>query len=102
MVKIKLKCLLISEALKDKTIVSLDDLFNIIRFVMEYVDKYSEISGEEKKKLVKDNILQFLLRRHKMEIIDIYLLLVDPYILIISKSGLLLNFKNKFLKRCCL
>lgn len=87
--------------LKEKSIKCLEDMFNLIKHLMEYVENY-DLTGKEKKKLVYDNILCLLYRNSIIEdiyrkAVNIYILLINPYIeniITISKTTLLLNLKK--------
>jgi hypothetical protein len=70
---------------------------------MEYVDMFNELDGSMKMDLVKDNIIALLNRQSKYESVDMYILLLTPYIenlIVLSKSKLLLNLKKGCLKQC--
>jgi hypothetical protein len=61
---------------------------------MEYIDKFKELTGQEKKLMVKENVILLLRRQSNFETINMYVLLLEPYIevlITISKSKLLLN-----------
>jgi len=78
-------------------------LFILIRDVMEYIEKFAELSGLEKKLMIKENIINLLKRQSNFESINLYIPLLEPYIevlITISKTKLLLNLKKGYLKRC--
>ena len=78
-------------------------LFILIRDVMEYIEKFIELSGLEKKLMIKENLINLLKRQSNFESINLYIPLLEPYIevlITISKSKLLLNLKKGYLKRC--
>ena len=88
---------------KDKRVSCLSDLFNLIKYLMEYVDKYSEFSGEDNMELVQDSIVSLLFRQSKYESVDIYSSVLKPYIensITLSKSKILINLKKGCLKHC--
>jgi hypothetical protein len=61
---------------------------------MEYIDKFKELTGQEKKLMVKENVILLLRRQSIFESINMYFSLLEPYIenlITISKSKLLLN-----------
>ena len=77
-----------------KVIDDLPSFFILTREVMEYIDKFKELTGQEKKLMVKENVILLLRRQSNFETINMYVLLLEPYIevlITISKSKLLLN-----------
>jgi hypothetical protein len=90
--------------LKDKKINSISDLFKLIRCLMEFVERFKSLTGEEKKNLIYDNVIDLLFRNYTIEEASQYIVMVNPYIenlIILSKSKILLNLKKKnFLKDC--
>ena len=86
-----------------KVIDGLPSFFQLIKELMEFVDRFNELDGSMKMNLVKDNIIALLNRQSKYESVDMYILLLTPYIenlITISKSKLLLNLKKGCLKQC--
>ena len=70
---------------------------------MEYIDKFIELSGLEKKLMIKENIIILLRRQSNFESINVYISLLEPYIenlILLSKSKILLNLKKGCLKQC--
>ena len=77
-----------------KVIDDLPSFFLLTREVMEYIDKFKELTGQEKKLLVKENVVLLLRRQSIFESINMYISLLEPYIevlITISKTKLLLN-----------
>ena len=86
-----------------KVIDDLPSFFLLTREVMEYIDKFKELTGQEKKLMVKENIINLLKRQSNFESINLYIPLLEPYIenlILLSKSKLLLNLKKGYLKGC--
>jgi hypothetical protein len=86
-----------------KVIDGLPSFFQLIKELMEFVDRFNQLDGSMKMNLVKDNIIALLNRQSKYESVDMYILLLTPYIenlITISKSKLLLNLKKGCLKQC--
>ena len=78
-------------------------LFILIRDVMEYIDKFKGLDGQEKKLMVKENVILVLRRQSNFESINVYISLLEPYIenlILLSKSKLLLNLKKGYFKGC--
>lgn len=94
----------IKTILKDKKINSISDLFKLIRCLMEFVETFKSLTGEEKKNLIYDNVIDLLFRNYTIEEASQYIVMINPYIenlIILSKSKILLNLKKKnFLKDC--
>ena len=93
----------IKRFLKYKKIDDLAGFFNLIKDLMEYVEKIKTLSGKEKQTLIYDNIVILLYRNYKVEEAGPYIVLINPVIenlILISKSKLLLDLKKNFLKRC--
>jgi hypothetical protein len=70
---------------------------------MEYIDKFTELTGQEKKLMVKENVILLLRKQSIFESINMYISLLEPYIenlIVLSKSKLLLNLKKGCLKQC--
>jgi len=71
---------------------------------MEYIEKFTELSGLEKKIMIKENVIILLRRQSNYESIDMYIPLIDSYIEVLitfSKTKLLLNIVDAgCLKRC--
>ena len=90
--------------LKDKKINSISDLFKLIRCLMEFVERFKSLTGEEKNNLIYDNVIDLLFRNYTIEEASQYIVMINPYIenlIILSKSKILLNLKKKnFLKDC--
>ena len=77
-----------------KVIDDLPSFFLLTREVMEYIDKFKELDGQEKKLMVKENVILLLRKQSIFESINMYISLLEPYIevlITISKSKLLLN-----------
>ena len=77
-----------------KVVDDMGSFFILTRDVMEYIEKFAELSGLEKKLMIKENIIIFLRRQSNFESINVYISLQEPYIenlITISKSKLLLN-----------
>jgi adenosine deaminase len=86
-----------------KVVDDMGSFFILIRDVMEYIEKFKELTGQEKKLMVKENIINLLKRQSNFESINLYIPLLEPYIevlITISKTKLLLNLKKGYLKRC--
>jgi hypothetical protein len=78
-------------------------LFILIREVMEYIERFKELDGQEKKKMIKENLINLLKRQSNFESVNLYIPLLEPYIenlILLSKSKILLNLKKGYLKRC--
>ena len=89
--------------LRYKKINDLPTFFLLVKDLMEYIEKFKSLTGEEKNKIIYDNMIDLLHRNYKVEEASIYISLINPYIenlILLSKSKILLNLKNKFLKRC--
>ena len=70
---------------------------------MEYIDKFKELDGQEKKLMVKEDVILLLRKQSIFESINMYISLLEPYIenlIVLSKSKLLLNLKKGCLKQC--
>jgi hypothetical protein len=108
MVVVETKKFLIEKKLKRflalKVVDDMGSFFILIRDVMEYIEKFTELSGLEKNLMIKDNIIILLRRQSNFESINkLYIPLLEPYIeslITISKSKLLLNLKKNVLKWC--
>ena len=77
-----------------KVVDDLPSFFILIREVMEYIDRFKGLDGQEKKLMVKENVILLLRRQSIFESINMYISLLEPYIdnlITISKSKLLLN-----------
>jgi hypothetical protein len=86
-----------------KVVNDMESFFLLIRDVMEYIEKFTELTGLEKKKIVKENVILLLKKQSIFESINLYIPLLEPYIevlITVSKSKLLLNLKKGYLKRC--
>ena len=87
-----------------KVVDDMGSFFILIREVMEYIDKFKELTGQEKKLMVKENVILLLRRQSIFESINMYISLLEPYIenlITISKSKLLLNIvETGCLKGC--
>ena len=86
-----------------KVIDGLPSFFQLIKELMEFVDRFNQLDGSMKMSLVKDNIIALLNRQSKYESINMYISLLEPYIenlIVLSKSKLLLNLKKGCLKQC--
>jgi hypothetical protein len=94
----------IKTILKDKKINSISDLFKLIRCLMEFVERFKSLTGEEKNNLIYDNVIDLLFRNYTIGEASQYIVMINPYIenlIILSKSKILLNLKKKnFLKDC--
>jgi hypothetical protein len=86
-----------------KVVNNLGSFFMLIREVMEYIEKFDGLSGFEKKLMIKKNLIILLKIQSNFENVNLYIPLLEPYIenlILLSKSKILLNLKNNFLKRC--
>ena len=86
-----------------KVVDNMGSFFMLIREVMEYIEKFDGLSGLEKKLMIKENLIILLKRQSNFESVNLYIPLLEPYIenlILLSKSKILLNLKNNFLKRC--
>ena len=86
-----------------KVVDDIPSFFILIREMMEYIDKFIELSGLEKKLMIKENIIILLRRQSNFESINVYISLLEPYIenlILLSKSKILLNLKKGCLKQC--
>ena len=87
-----------------KVINDLPSFFLLTREVMEYIDKFTGLDGQEKKLMVKENVILLLRKQSIFESINMYISLLEPYIenlITISKSKLLLNIvETGCLKGC--
>jgi hypothetical protein len=87
-----------------KVVDDLPSFFILIREVMEYIDRFKGLDGQEKKLMVKENVILLLRRQSIFESINTYISLLEPYIenlITISKSKLLLNIvETGCLKGC--
>ena len=107
MVVIETQKFLIEKKLKRflalKVVDDMGSFFILIREMMEYIDKFIELSGLEKKLMIKENIIILLRRQSNFESINVYISLLEPYIenlILLSKSKILLNLKKGCLKQC--
>ena len=108
MVVVETKKFLIEKKLKRflalKVVDDLPSFFILIREVMEYIDRFKGLDGQEKKLMVKENVILLLRRQSIFESINLYIPLLEPYIenlITISKSKLLLNIvETGCLKGC--
>ena len=107
MVVIETQKFLIEKKLKRflalKVVDDMGSFFILTRDVMEYIEKFAELSGLEKKVMIKENLINLLKRQSNFESINLYIPLLEPYIevlITISKTKLLLNLKKGYLKRC--
>ena len=94
---------LIKKFLRYKKIDDLPTFFLLVKDLMEYIEKFKSLTGKEKKNIIYDNVIDLLHRNYKVEEASIYISLINPYIenlILLSKSKILLNLKNNFLKRC--
>jgi len=87
-----------------KVVDDMGSFFILIREVMEYIDRFKGLDGQEKKLMVKENVILLLRRQSIFESINMYISLLEPYIenlITISKSKLLLNIvETGCLKGC--
>jgi adenosine deaminase len=86
-----------------KVVDDMGSFFILTRDVMEYIEKFAELSGLEKKLMIKENIIILLRRQSNFESINLYIPLLEPYIevlITISKTKLLLNLKKGYFKGC--
>ena len=87
-----------------KVVDDMGSFFILIREVMEYIDRFKGLDGQEKKLMVKENLIILLRRQSIFESINTYISLLEPYIenlITISKSKLLLNIvETGCLKGC--
>ena len=87
-----------------KVVDDMGSFFILIREVMEYIDRFKGLDGQEKKIMVKENVILLLRRQSIFESINTYISLLEPYIenlITISKSKLLLNIvETGCLKGC--
>jgi len=86
-----------------KVVDDMGSFFILTRDVMEYIERFTELSGLEKKLMVKENVILLLKRQSIFDSINLYIPLLEPYIevlITISKSKLLLNLKKGYLKGC--
>jgi hypothetical protein len=70
---------------------------------MEYIERFTELGGVEKKIMIKENILLLLGRQANFESINMYIGLLEPYIenlIFLSKSKILLNLRKGCFKGC--
>jgi len=107
MVVIETQKFLIEKKLKRflalKVVDDMGSFFILTRDVMEYIEKFAELSGLEKKLMIKENIIILLRRQSNFESINLYIPLLEPYIevlITISKTKLLLNLKKGYFKGC--
>ena len=85
------------QLMEGKKINSISDLFNLIRYLMEYVEKFKKLTGKEKNDLIYDNLIILLNKQYEIEEARIYIVMIEPYIknlISISKNKLLLNLKK--------
>jgi hypothetical protein len=66
--------------LRDKKINSISDLFNLIRYLMEFVERFNSLTGEEKNNLIYDNVIVLLYRNYKIEEASQYVIMINPFI----------------------
>ena len=93
----------IKKFLRYKKIDDLPGFFRLVKDLMEYIETFKSLIGEEKKNIIYDNVIDLLYRNYKVEEAGPYIVLINPVIenlILISKSKLLLNLKKNFLKRC--
>ena len=91
----------IKKFLRYKKIDDLPTFFLLVKDLMEYIEKFKSLTGEEKKNIIYDNVIDLLYRNYKVEEASIYISLINPYIenlILLSKSKILLNLKNNILK----
>jgi DNA-directed RNA polymerase subunit F len=102
MIDAKIKNIML-RLMEGKKINSISDLFNLIRHLMEYVEKFKSLNGKEKNDLIYDNLIVLLNKHYEIEEASIYIVMINPYIenlILLSKSKILLNVKRKCLKQC--
>jgi len=107
MVVIETQKFLIEKKLKRflalKVVDDMGSFFILTRDVMEYIDRFKGLDGQEKKLMVKENVILLLRRQSNFESINVYISLLEPYIenlILLSKSKLLLNLKKGYFKGC--
>jgi hypothetical protein len=107
MVVIETQKFLIEKKLKRflalKVVDDMGSFFILTRDVMEYIDRFKGLDGQEKKLMVKENVILLLRRQSNFESINLYIPLLEPYIevlITISKTKLLLNLKKGYFKGC--
>jgi hypothetical protein len=86
-----------------KVVDDMGSFFILTRDVMEYIDRFKGLDGQEKKLMVKENVIILLRRQSNFESINLYIPLLEPYIevlITISKTKLLLNLKKGYFKGC--
>jgi hypothetical protein len=96
MIDAKIKNIML-RLMEGKKINSISDLFNLIRYLMESVEKFQNLNGNEKQNLIYDNIIILLNKHYELEEAIIYIVMIEPYIknlISISKNKLLLNLKK--------
>ena len=87
--------------LESKTIRCVPDLFLLIKYLVEYVEKYNFLLGYEKKDLVFESLRTMLYKTCQKETASNYVNIIIPYIedlIISSRSKLIIN--NKFNRSC--
>ena len=87
----------IKEKIKEERIKDITDLFNLIQGLVEYIDKFSFLTGEEKGSIVFDNLVIHLYSFYHQDEAVKFVVLINPFIenlILLSKSKLLLNVKK--------
>jgi hypothetical protein len=93
----------LKQFLELKVVDDMESFFMLIREVMEYIERFKELDGQEKKKMIKENLINLLKRQSNFQSINFYIHLLDPHIeflITISKTKLLLNLKKGCFKGC--
>jgi hypothetical protein len=94
---------LVATSLENKTILCLGDLFKLVKQLMEYVEKYNVLSGDEKRDIIYDNISLMLYKTHTTIIAKNYVSIIFPFIeelILISKSKVMINLKRGCITKC--
>lgn len=93
----KFVCDAICKMLTGRTIQSIEDLFKVIIQLMKYVEKFTFLSGEDKRDVVYNNLVGMLYINYNMNDASRYVCLIKPYIesiITISNSNMLINKKK--------
>ena len=94
---------LVSLLTKNKTVLCVDDLFKLIKQIMEYVECHKILSGNEKREIIYDNISSMIYKTHTILSAQHYVILINPFIealIQVSKSKILINIKRGCISRC--
>ena len=93
----------VAMSLEAKTVLCVDDLFKLIKQIMQYVEKYKMLSGIEKRDIIYDNVSTMIYKTHTIESAPHFVCLIIPFIealIQVSNSKLLINIKRGCITKC--